>query len=287
MANKNKSVNDPVQHIIGQIIWGFVVRILIVIAFAVSVGKLLPFLGDKMGFTVPGWSKPVLIIFAIILGIAAVIKYAIRVFNILKNGYLNMEQMAAQAAAQGIESYTEYPQYTNYQTAPMYQQNYNQPIQQTDAVDPTPEKKKGRGCIKIFMFVFLTFILGSAEFAFISSYVDYLKVEETYEIADATVTEVTSYETTSQDEDGIVETETHYNAKYSYTYKGKEYIDSKNNTKHYSEDEVIVIYVDPNNPKNTVIKWSEGEKKSTLVWSIVLPVIWLLIVFMMSGGKKK
>ena len=114
MQNNN---NSKEQNILGMIIWGFAVRIIITVIVAIALGKLVPLAGAQFGFSIGGWFKPTLIIGAILIGIIFQIKYAVRVYRILKSKYLALEQQAADIAAANLQNdynYTQYPNDRNY-----------------------------------------------------------------------------------------------------------------------------------------------------------------------------
>lgn len=295
--SQNNSSQSP--NILAKIIWGVIVRIIVTVVFAISVGKAVPMVVERLAFDLPSNFKPLLIIGSIILGIALEIEYAVRVYKILKSNYIALEQQAAIAATATFQDGYNYTQYPNEQYSQMnqpYQQNYQvnpnndapsvsgETFAQTAAPVTAPQKKSN-GCFNLFVFLIMTVVLLGSAASIISNMVDYRNAEKNYDLIEATITNVSSYTRTSYDEDGDETTTTHYDIDYEYTYNDKVYTSHKNDTSKYSKEEQIQIYVDPADPENTVLYMSNGSKITSWIFLAVIIVVWIFVTSAMFKKK--
>lgn len=311
MANNTE---QKTPNIIGKIVWGFVVRIIITVVFAISVGKAVPSAAETFDFALPKWFKPVLIIGSIILGIVLEVLYAVRVFKILQAGFFNMEQMAANAATATFQEYPaylqqnlnmngmngmngvngQYGQYNNgYTPQQGFPQGGPQPMQTsgvTNAIaspaSSVPVKPHGTGCVtKVFLAFFITIMLGGPSALIFYTDYQYKQIESTYDPCTAIVTAVDKTVSTTIDGDGDEHTRTTYRTDLDYTYKGTDYSDQISSSHQYYVDEQIEIFVNPQDPKDTVVKKTTSDRQFSLTLGSIVGILYL--ASLISILKKK
>ncbi len=300
---KSNKPKDPFQQIFSKIVRGFVSRIIIVIAAGVTLGLSVPYIFEYTSYELPKWFKPVNIIFFVILGIIILIRYAVRVFIILKSGFQNLEQYAEQSMQQQPIDYNIYsvPQNIS-QGYPQYgysqynnQQAFNQGVPPqatgyTNSYSNQPIKQSCRGCSgTAFAIIVIIFVCSVNELIFGGLLYLNKQVEENYYLTTATITSVEKYKTVSEDADGDEHTVTRYHTEYEYEYNGEKYTKSSELSEEKYTGEIVGLYVNPDNPNSTEFQWSEQTKTimTYAVYGIPAAAIILILLVSIIGKKSR